>query len=150
MLEEDRTMKPIACGTLVGVLVATLGTASAQPVAPYGGWSPDGGPPGGPPGFVAPMRLAVDSRMERDVYLIAIRYAGVAPEDVKVVQDGRQLTVSVERRGETQGAMGRSVGQSRIARSVSLPPDADFARAQRQEVPGLITYVVPRRFGPWR
>lgn len=143
-------MKPVAYGALVGVLLATLGTASAQSVAPYGGWGPDGGPPGGPPGFAAPMRLAVDSRMERDVYLIAIRYAGVAPEEVKVVQAGRQLTVSVERSGAMQGPMGHGAGQSRIARSVSLPQDADFTRAQRQEMPGLITYVVPRRFGPWR
>jgi HSP20 family molecular chaperone IbpA len=136
-------------GVLFGVLAAFAATASAQP-APYGGWDPAGGPAGGAPGFRTPVRLDVDSRMERDVYLIAIRFAGVAPEEVKIAQEGRELRVSVERRSGWQGPAGRSTAASRLSRRVSLPPDADFAKAQRQEFPGLITYAVPRRFGPAR
>lgn len=142
-------MKRAVTGVLFGMLAAFAAMASAQP-APYGGWGPEMGPPGGPPGFRAPIRLDVDSRMERDVYLIAIRFAGVTPDEVKIAQEGRELRVTVERASGSQGLMGRGFSSGRMSRSVFLPPDADFDKAQRQELPGLITYAVPRRFGPWR
>ena len=142
-------MKRIVRGLTFGLLVGVAATASAQPMPP-GGWGPDMGLSGAGPGFRAPVRLNVDSRSERDVYLIAIQYSGVAPDEVKVAQEGRDLRVSVERSSGGQGPMGRGFAGGWISRSVSLPPDADFARAQRQDMPGLITYVVPRRFGPWR
>lgn len=138
-------MKRAVRGVLFGMLATFAAAASAQP-APYGGW----GPEIGPPGFQPPVRLNVDSRMERDVYLIAIQYAGVAPDEVKIAQEGRELRVTVERASGSQGPMGRGFSSGRMSRSVFLPPDADFANAQRQELPGLITYAVPRRFGPWR
>jgi HSP20 family molecular chaperone IbpA len=138
-------MKHTTRSLIFGALVAWAATAAAQP-APYGGW----GPEMGPPGFGAPIRLNVDSRMERDVYLIAIQYAGAAPDEVKIAQEGRDLMVSIERASGADGPMGRRFSSGRISRSVSLPPDADFANARRQEMPGLITYTVPRRFGPWR
>ena len=142
-------MKCTARGLLFGLLVATVGTATAQPW-PYGGWGPEMGPPQGVTGFQGPMRLDVDSQSEREFYFIAIRFAGVAPDEVKIAQEGRELRVTVERAGGGPGPMGRGFMSGRMSRSVFLPADADFSRAQRQEMPGLITFVVPRRFGPWR
>lgn len=146
-------MKRAACAWIFGALVTASATASGQPVPGFGGpfeWGPDMGMPGGPYGYRAPVRLDVESRSERDVYLIAIRFAGVAADEVKINQEGRELRVAVERSAGGQGPAGRRFSSGFISRSVSLPPDADFSKAQRQEMPGLITYVVPRRFGPWR
>jgi len=138
-------MKRQHCTVLVLALALAAGGALAQP--PYGagpeGWGP--GYRGGPMGPARWMQLDVESRSERGAYVVAIRYAGIAPEELKVVEEGRDLHVYVERSAQQEGLQGRSFASSRMSRRVSLPPDADFSKAQRQEGPGFVTLLIPRR-----
>jgi len=142
-------MKARHCSALA--LAIALGAGSAVAQAPYGGgpfgWGPGaGGPTGSTWGM---MRLDVDTSMERDVFVVVIRYAGIAPEDLKVAQQGRDLRIFVERSTQQEGPGGRVFGSSRMSRDVSLPADADPSRMQRQDGPGFATLLFPRRMpGP--
>ena len=75
----------------------------------------------------------------------AIRYLGIAPEELKIAEEGRDLQIYVERATQQQGPQGRAFSSSRMSRRVSLPADADVSQMQRQEGPGFVTLWVPRR-----
>jgi hypothetical protein len=137
-------MKAVQCSVLAFVLALTAGSALAQP--PYA-WGPGGGPGylSGPMGPSAWVRLDVETQSERDVYIVAIRYLGITPEELKIAAEGRDLQIYVERAAQQGGPQGRAFSSSRMSRRVSLPADADFAQMQRQEGPGFVTLWVPRR-----
>jgi len=137
-------MKTVQCSVLAFVLALGAGPLLAQP--PYA-WGPGGGPGylGGPMGPGARVRLDVETQSERGMYIVAIRYLGVAPEELKIDQDGRDLRIYVERAAKQEGPRGRAFSTSRMSRRVSLPADADVAQMQRQEGPGFVTLWVPRR-----
>lgn len=135
-------------------LALSAGVAMAQ--APYGpgpyGWGPDvGGPgyPGGPRGPAARVWLDVDTQSERGVFLVAIRYAGIAPDELKITPQDDELRIHVERSTQQQGPHGRMFAGSHVSRRVNLPADADVSKMQRQDGPGFVTLVIPRRMvGP--
>lgn len=137
-------MKVVQSSVLACVLALGAGTVLAQP--PYA-WGPGGGPGylGGPMGPGARVRLDVDTQSERGVYIVAIRYLGIAPEELKIAEEGRDLQIYVERATQQQGPQGRAFSSSRMSRRVSLPADADVSQMQRQEGPGFVTLWVPRR-----
>jgi hypothetical protein len=137
-------MKAVQCSVLVFVLALGAGPVLAQPPP---AWGPGGGPGylGGPMGPGARVWLDVETQSERGVYIVAIRYLGIAPEELKIAQEGRDLRIYIEREAQQEGPRGRAFSTSRMSRSVSLPADADFAQMQRQEGPGFVTLWVPRR-----
>jgi len=137
-------MKALQCSVLACVFALGAGAVLAQP-PPV--WGPGGGPGylGGPMGPGARARLDVETQSERGMYIVAIRYLGIAPEELKITQEGRDLRIYVEREAQQEGPQGGAFAVSRISRRVSLPADADVAQMQRQEGPGFVTLWVPRR-----
>ena len=137
-------MKAVQSSVLAFVLALGAGPVLAQPPP---AWGPVGGPGylGGPMGPAARVRLDVETQSERGVYIVAIHYLGIAPEELKIAQEGRDLRIYVEREEKQEGPRGRAFAASRMSRRVSLPADADVAQMQRQEDPGFVTLWVPRR-----
>lgn len=145
-------MKAATCKVLGLVIALAAGSAAAQ--APYGDgpWgSGPGGPgyPGGPMGPASRVWLDVQTETERDVFVVGIRYAGVAPDELKIEPRDGDLLIRVERANQQQGLQGRMFSGSRMSRRVNLPAGADFSKMQRQDGPGFVTLFVPRpRMGP--
>jgi len=142
-------MKATTCRVLGLVIALAAGSAAAQ--TPYGdgpwGWSP--GYPGGPMGPAGRVWLDVQTETARDLFVVGIRYAGVAADELKITAEDGDLLVQLERSNQQQGSQGRMFSGSRIWRRVNLPAGADVSRMQRQEGPGFVTLFVPRRtMGP--
>lgn len=147
-------MKTTQCKVLGLVIALGAGAATAQVPyvqGPYG-WDPGGGGPGyfgGPMGPASRIWLDVETEVARDVFVVAIRYAGITPEELKLAQDGRDLRIYVDRSTQQVGPYGRMFGGSWMSRNVSLPADADPSQMQRQEGPGFVMLLIPRRMmGP--
>ncbi len=147
-------MKTTQCKVLGLVIALGAGAATAQ--VPYvqgpDGWGPGGGGPGyfgGQMGPASRIWLDVETEVARDVFVVAIRYAGITPEELKLAQDGRDLRIYVDRSTQQVGPYGRMFGGSWMSRNVSLPADADPSQMQRQEGPGFVMLLIPRRMmGP--
>lgn len=130
-------------------LVVALGTGVATAQAPYG-WGPGPGGPGFGPGAVGPIPrvlLDVQTQTERDVFLVGIRYAGVSPEELKIAPEDGDLLIRVERSTQQQGPQGRRFSAGWMSRRVNLPAGADVSQMTRQDGPGFVTLVIPRRMG---
>lgn len=145
-------MKATACKVLGLVVALAAGSAAAQ--VPYGegpwGWGPGGpGYPGGPMRPAGRVWLDVQTQTERDVVIVGIRYAGVAPDELKITSEDGDLLVKVERSKQQEGPQGRMLSGSWMSRRVHLPVGADASKMQRQDGPGFVTLFVPRRMmGP--
>ncbi len=137
----------------LGLAMALVaGSATAQ--TPYGdvpwGWGPGGpGYSGGPVGPASRVWLDVQTETERDVFVVGIRYAGVAPDELKIEPTDGGLLIRVERSQQQQGPQGRMFSGGWMSRRVNLPAGADVSKMQRQDGPGFVTLFVPRRMmGP--
>jgi hypothetical protein len=123
------------------------------------GWGPYGyGPPWGHgPGTGAAFAgLRIQRGADADNYYVTVRLSGIQPQAVAVtVQDGRWLVIRSEAQDEVsyQGgtpdlrgyAQGFSYNDSRQARRLRLPPDADASAMQREDQDGQIRITLPRR-----
>jgi HSP20 family molecular chaperone IbpA len=147
-------MKATPCKVLGLVIALAAGSAVAQ--APYGegpwGGGPGAGGPGyfgGPMGPVSRVWLDVETQTERDLFVVGIRYTGIAPEELKIEPQDGDLLIQVERSTQQQGPQGRMFSGGRMSRRVGLPAGADVSTMQRQDGPGFVTLFVPRRMmGP--
>jgi HSP20 family molecular chaperone IbpA len=88
--------------------------------------------------------LDVQTETGRDVFVVGIRYAGVAPDELKIEPQDGDLLIRVERSNQQQGLQGRMFSGSRMWRRVNLPAGADVSKMQRQDGPGFVTLFVPR------
>lgn len=144
-------MKAIRLTALGLVIALGAGVATAQ--GPYGpgpqGWGPGAVPgyPGGPLGRASRVWLDVETQSERDLVFVGIRYAGIAPEELKITPTDGDLLIHVERSAQQQGPRGRTFAGSHTSRRVGLPAGADVARMQRQDGPGFVTLLIPRTMG---
>jgi HSP20 family molecular chaperone IbpA len=130
-------------------LVVALGAGVATAQAPYG-WGPGPGGPGYGAGAMGPMPrvlLDVETQTERDVFVVGIRYAGIAPEELKITTEDGDLLIRVERSAQQQGPQGRMYAGGWMSRRVNLPAGADVSQMTRQDGPGFVTLFVPRRMG---
>ena len=145
-------MKATLCKVLGLAIALAAGSATAQ--TPYGdgpwGWGPGGpGYSGGLMGRADRVWLDVQTETERDVFVVGIRYAGVAPDELKIEPTDGDLLIRVERSQQQQGPQGRMFSAGRVWRRVNLPAGADVSKMQRQDGPGFVTLFVPRRMmGP--
>ena len=138
-------MKAATYRVLGFVIALAAGSAAAQ-VGPWG-WGSDN--PGGPRGPAGPVWLDVQTETGREVFVVGIRYAGVAPDELKIEPQDGDLLIQVERSQQQQGPQGRMFSGGRIWRRVNLPAGADVSKMQRQDGPGFVTLFVPRRtMGP--
>lgn len=147
-------MKATPCKVLGLVIALAAGSAVAQApygVGPWGGGPGAGGPGylGGPMGSVSGFWLDVETQTGRDLFVVGIRYTGIAPEELKIEPQDGDLLIQVERATQQQGPQGRMFSGSRMSRRVNLPAGADVSQMQRQDGPGFVTLFVPRRMmGP--
>ncbi len=86
---------------------------------------------------------AVDARREEDDLVMKVDLPGIDPErDVDIELDGRVLTVSGERRAETETEGHREVRYGRFSRSVTLPADVAADAITADYTSGVLTVRV--------
>ena len=83
---------------------------------------------------------------ERDELVVVVELPGVAPEDLRLVVEGRELVVSGERR-RPRGAVSSwqlmEIEYGPFERRISLGADVDVDRAAASYERGLLTVVFP-------
>lgn len=98
----------------------------------------------------------INQGADLDRYYVNIQLAGSAPEQVLVsLDEGRWLTIRIQDRSSThqeftspQGngwTRTYSFGGGQQMMRITLPPDADFTAMARDNQPGLVRLVIPRR-----
>lgn len=88
--------------------------------------------------------FAVHQQADPYGYYVLVHYAGLAPQDLRVLPKTAGFLVEA-RQSTGVGAPGfGTFSVSQFSQWVALPPDADLARAQRRDEAGRILIVVPR------
>jgi HSP20 family protein len=97
---------------------------------------------GSPSGVYPPVNLF----RTRDGAVLRAELPGVRSEDVSVMVERQQLTISGERRppeGDERGYHRRERPWGKFSRSVRLPDDLDLGRVEAQCRDGVLTVLLP-------
>ena len=81
-------------------------------------------------------------------YVLRLEVPGLGPENLEIETQGRTLIITGKR--EQKGAEGgsfhrRERGSGAFARSIQLPEDLDFGRAEASCKHGMLTIRIPKR-----
>ena len=110
--------------------------------------------------FVRPVDLAgnqpaapsikMDIKEDGDNYVVHAELPGVKKEDIHVVVDGNQVSISAEVKQEKEVKEGDRVLRSeryfgKVARSFQLGQDIDDARAAAKFADGILELTLPKR-----
>ena len=93
---------------------------------------------------------AADVSSDRDGYRFHFDLPGVAKEDINVSLEDNVLTVTSERKNETEDAEGKSVHRRErffgsFTRSFKLPNDADADQVDAKYADGVLTLTVGKQ-----
>jgi HSP20 family molecular chaperone IbpA len=113
-------------------------------------------PPAAPAAPAAqPSGMRVSRSADAKAYYIDVELSGIKPEAVKVTQDGRWMTVTIDRTSQESRQQnfddGRgysrsySLSSGMASRRFSLPGDADVAAMQREDTENRVHITLPRR-----
>ncbi len=88
-------------------------------------------------------------------YYLDVAVTGLQPEQVKIDQRGRLLIVEIagqrqQRMVSPDGSAQSIIRQSQSLRQpVRMPDDGDAGRMQRQNLPGMVRVIIPKRKSAW-
>ena len=120
--------------TALALLLAACFVSAPVSAAPYG-----------PRGYGAECGLDIERGADRDAYYLEIRSDAGAPEVAMQVR-GRLLRLQARQAADQRSASCRT----RFSKSLTLPRDADPGQIQRQDEPGRVLIIIPRRESYWR
>jgi HSP20 family protein len=91
---------------------------------------------------------AVNVFSDQDGYVVRLEAPGVSPNRISIESQGRTLVISGKR--ETSVPQGgsfhrRERGSGEFSRSLQLPADLDFGRAEASYKNGMLTIRIPKR-----
>lgn len=94
------------------------------------------------PAYVAP---EVDIRETKDAYILEADMPGVGKEDLEVMIEGNELTLTGRRRPAPSGeVLHREVGANDYRRTFLLDPVIDTTKIRAQIDQGLLTVHLPK------
>lgn len=108
--------------------------------------TPVGAAPYGPRGYGAECGLDIQRSADPDAYYLEIRSDAAATPEVAMQVRGRLLRLQARQAAEQRSASCRT----RFSKSLTLPRDADPGQIQRQDEPGRVLIIIPRREYYWR
>ncbi|UCV07278.1 Hsp20/alpha crystallin family protein [Dechloromonas denitrificans] len=97
-----------------------------------------------------PPSIKLDVREQGENYLIHAELPGVKKEDIHVVVDGNQVSISAEVKQEKETREGERLLRSeryfgRVARSFQLGQEIDDAKAVAKFTDGVLELALPKR-----
>ncbi len=99
---------------------------------------------------VQPPSIKVDVKDQGDNYLIHAELPGVSKDDIHVIVDGNQVSVSAETKQEKEVKEGERVLRSeryfgKVSRSFQLEQDIDDSKADAKFTDGVLELTLPKR-----
>jgi HSP20 family protein len=96
--------------------------------------------------------IKMDVKEQGDNYLVHAELAGVKKEDIHVIVDGSQVSISAELRQEKENRDGDRILRSeryfgKISRSFQLGHEIDESRASAKFNDGILELSLPKRAG---
>jgi HSP20 family protein len=97
-----------------------------------------------------PPSIKMDVKEQGDNYLVHAELPGVRKEDIHVVVDGNQVSISAEVRQEKEVKEGERVLRSeryfgKVARSFQLGQEIDDSKAAAKFTEGVLELTLPKR-----
>jgi len=97
-----------------------------------------------------PPAIRMDVREQADAYLVHAEMPGVKKEDIHVVVEGNQVSISAEVRQENEVKEGERTLRSeryygKLSRSFQLEQDLDDERAIARFTDGVLELTLPKR-----
>lgn len=97
-----------------------------------------------------PPSIKMDVKEEGDNYLVHAELPGVKKEDIHVVVDGNQVSISAETKQEKEIKEGDRILRSeryfgKVSRSFQLEQDIDDAKAAAKFNDGVLELTLPKR-----
>lgn len=94
--------------------------------------------------------IKMDVREQGDAYLVHAELPGVKKEDIHVVVDGNQVSISAEVRQEREAKEGERTLRSeryygKVSRSFQLQQDLDDTRSSARFADGVLELTLPKR-----
>ena len=94
--------------------------------------------------------IKMDVKEQGDSYLVHAELPGVKKEDIHVIVDGNQVSISAETRQEKEVKEGERVLRSeryfgRVSRSFQLEQDIDDGKAEAKFNDGVLELMLPKR-----
>jgi hypothetical protein len=108
--------------------------------------APAGAAPFGGPRYTVDCALDIQRSADPNAYYLQIGFDSAAAPDIAMQVRGRLLRIQVRQGADRQAAACRT----RFYKSLTLPRDADARRIQRQDEPGRVLIIIPRREPGWR
>jgi HSP20 family protein len=102
------------------------------------------------PGQQVPPSIKMDVKEQGDDYLVHAELPGVKKEDIHVVVDGNQVSISAEVKQEKEVKEGERVLRSeryfgKVCRSFQLGQEIDDAKATAKFNEGVLELTLPKR-----
>jgi HSP20 family protein len=102
------------------------------------------------PGQQVPPSIKMDVKEQGDDYLVHAELPGVKKEDIHVVVDGNQVSISAEVKQEKEVKEGERVLRSeryfgKVSRSFQLGQEIDDAKATAKFNEGVLELTLPKR-----
>jgi len=91
-----------------------------------------------------PAYSASTMKEEKKAYLISIDLPGMDKKDISIETSGNRLTVSGERREESESKETSKRSFAQFRQSYSLPEDADMSAISATSVNGVLKITVPK------
>lgn len=97
-----------------------------------------------------PPIIKMDVKEQTDAYLVHAELPGVKKDDIHVVVDGNQVSISAEVKQEQEHKEGDRVLRSeryygKVSRSFQLEQDLDDTRASARFTEGVLELTLPKR-----
>jgi HSP20 family protein len=102
------------------------------------------------PGQQVPPSIKMDVKEQGDDYLVHAELPGVRKEDIHVIVDGNQVSISAEVKQEKEVKEGERVLRSeryfgKVSRSFQLGQEIDDAKASAKFNEGVLELTLPKR-----
>jgi HSP20 family protein len=102
------------------------------------------------PGQQVPPSIKMDVKEQGDDYLVHAELPGVKKEDIHVIVDGNQVSISAEVKQEKEVKEGERVLRSeryfgKVSRSFQLGQEIDDAKATAKFNEGVLELTLPKR-----
>ena len=96
------------------------------------------------------MQIRMDVKEDDNAYTVHADIPGVKKEDIHVSIEGNQVSISAETKVEKEEKKGEKVLRSeryvgKVARSFTLAPDIDEAKAQAKYNDGVLELTLPKK-----
>lgn len=97
-----------------------------------------------------PPSIKMDVKDQGDNYLIHAELPGVTKEDIHVIVDGNQVSISAESKQEKEVKEGERILRSeryfgKVSRSFQLEQDIDDSKAAAKFTDGVLELTLPKR-----